>query len=450
MYFLDKRYRQILSILLASGLFLSASGCAKPDKDAAEKTGASENKAPEKESNIEVLQLRPRQFVSKLELTGSAEPWKSVTVASEMAGKLEYLGLVEGQTVKQGQLVARVNARLLSAQKEQAAANYRLSQVQDKWQKTSQARQINLAESNYDLSATNYSRQENLYNQQVVSAQNFDSAQNNLDNAKVQLDLQKISLQSIREVNQQSMKVAGASLQVARENLSKAVMTSPLTGYVNRVYVDAGEVINPGAPMADIIQTQLIKVVVGVPERDISSVRMGQQVKVRFDAIPNEEFIGSVIFIAASADQESRTFPIKLRLDNPGLKVRGGMIGRAIFERDSESEVLVVPQETVMDTKAGRYVFIEKEGRAVRRDVILGKSQGASVVIRSGLKTGEKLVVTGHRTLRNGDKVDVLAHHYQGAKESPQDTNTVVDPKAQTETQDKLKSAETVDGKGTH
>lgn len=443
MYFSDKRCTYLLSCLLSMTLILSLAGCGSAEKadKQADKIG---QKSPEKVTNIEVLQLRPRQFVSKLELTGSAEPWKAVTIGSEMSGKLEYLGLVEGQTVKQGQVVARVNARLLAAQKEQAVANYKLSQVQDKWQKTSQARQINLAESNYDLSATNYSRQQNLYNQQVVSAQNFDTAQNNLDNSKVQLDLQKISLQSIKEVNQQSIKVAGANLQVAQENLSKAVMTSPLTGYVNKVYVDAGEVISPGAPMAEVIQTQFIKVVVSVPERDISSISQGQQVKLGFDALPGQEFIGTVIFISAAADMESRTFPVKLRVENPGLKIRGGMIGRAIFERNLTDEVIVVPQDAVMDTKTGRYVFVEESGRSVRRDVILGPSQGTSVVIRSGLKVGEKLVITGHRTLRNKDKVEVQAHHYQGPEGQKTET-----PVALTESKVDLKPSEVVDGKGT-
>lgn len=428
-------FRSLSLMLVLTVGVAPLTACRHGGKPAADSAAETENASPshEKMTNVEVLQVRPSDFVDHLELTGTAEPWKSVTIASEIGGKLEYLGLVEGHNVKQGQVIARVNARLLAAQKEQAVANYHLAQVQEKWQQASAKRQVSLAESNYDLSSTNFGRQQNLYQQQVLSAQNFDSAQNNLHNSKAQLDLQKISQQSTREVNQQQVRLASANLQVARENLAKAVMTSPLNGYVNKVMVEAGEVVSPGAPMAEVIQTQQLKIGIGVPEQDIGSIKMGQEVQMHFDAFPDQDFTGTVIFIAAAAEPASRTFPVKLRLNNPGLKIRGGMIARVKLERDRLTDQLVVPRDAIMDTKDARYLFVEEKGRAVRRMVTLGRSQGTSVVVNSGLKAGDAVIVTGNRNLRDGDKINVHRRLYQGASPAPSPTaKSAAKPSAKT------------------
>jgi len=146
---------------------------------------------------------------------------------------------------------------------------------------------------------------------------------------------------------------------------------------------------------------------------------LGQSVNVRFDALPDTLLTGTVIFIAAVADAESKTFPVKIRLENPNLKIRGGMIGRAELARGRTSDAIVIPQDAVIDEKGGRYVFIEKDGLAKKVSVSLGQRQGTEVVVTSGLKPGDALVTFGHRNLLDTHPVNVQERRYQGAAPLP-------------------------------
>lgn len=402
------------SLLFVSFLLLLSlsSACSKtPDTtEGADK----ESQLEEKITNVRVIQVKPGRFVSSLELTGTAEPWKSVTIAAELGGKLDSLRLSEGQTVKLGQMVAGVDSKALLAQRDQATANLRLNQVQEKWQQRNQTKQVSLAESQYDNTASTFARQQKLYQEQVVSAQNFDNAKSNLTNAKLQLEVQQISRSSTVEVNQEQTKVAASNLRLANVNLAKAIVTSPISGYVNRVHVEQGEFVSPGAPIADVVQISPIKVVVGIPEREIGSIQLGQAVNVSFDAIPDVKIKGFVKFIAATADGASKTFPVQVQVPNPDLKIKGGMIGRVSFERDRESQAIVIPQDTVIDQADGRYVFIEEDGKAKKVKVELGQRDGSQVVVTSGLKGGDSVISFGQRNLINGQKINVQERRQQG------------------------------------
>lgn len=415
------------ALLLSLSLLLTA--CSGSDEPTAnEASPSAQSDSASKDTNVRVLQLRPTSFTRQSELTGTVEPWKTVILSAEIGGKLENFRLSEGQTVRQGQVLASVNARALSAQKNQAEANYKLSQLQEKWQKQNLSKQVDLAETGYANAASTYSRQKQLYQEQVVSAQNFDNSETSLANSKLQLELQKISRSAGLEVNQQQTRVAAASLEVARVSLSQASISSPLSGYVNRVNAENGEVVSPGMALAEIVQMNPVKLTVGVPERDIATVTLGQEVDVSFDALPNQSYKGQIIFIAAVAEQESKTFPIKIRLDNPGFKIRGGMIGRISLSQGQVSNAIVVPQDAVIDEKGGRFVFIEQDGVARKTSVTLGPRQGTEVVISSGLKAGDALITFGQRNVLDGDAINVQERRFQGAP--PPEASPVSSPSA--------------------
>lgn len=411
-------------------LSLSLNSCGKEETESAPTAEASATEQ-QTTTNVRTLRLKSIPFSSSVELTGVTEPWKSVTVAAEIAGRLSSVSVQEGSFLQQGQGVARIDTQILAAQKSQAEANYKLSVLQEKWQKQTLGKQVAAAETSYENAASTFARQQNLYKQQVVSAQTFDNTKTNLSSAKIQLDLQKLSNRSGVELNQQQTLVAASNLQLAKVNLNKAYVSSPLSGYVNKVYVEAGEVINPGAPIADIVQTSLIKVVVNIPERDIGTVSLGQSVKVKINSLSNESFGGKVTFISATADTASRTFPVHVQVSNVGGKIRGGMIALVDFERSKDPAALVIEQDSVIDEKDGRYVFVVRDNKAKKVKVELGGRDGTRVVVTSGLQPGDALITFGHRNLLDGDDVNVLEERFQGLPgATPTGTSTGTPPEA--------------------
>jgi membrane fusion protein, multidrug efflux system len=401
------------ALALYFALSLTLTSCGKEDADTAPSPEASSTEQ-KSVTNVRTLRLKSIPFSSSVELTGVTEPWKSVTVAAEIAGRLATVSATEGAYFKQGQGVAHIDTQILAAQRAQAEANYKLTTLQEKWQKQTLGKQVAAAETSYANAASTFTRQQNLYKQQVVSAQTFDNTQTNLNSAKIQLDLQKLTNRSGVELNQQQSRVAATSLQLAKVNLNKAYVSSPISGYVNKVYVEPGEVINPGAPIADIVQTSLIKVVVNIPERDISTVSLGQNVKVKINSLNDEAFNGKVTFISATADVASRTFPVYVQISNVGGKIRGGMISMVEFERSRNPEAIVIEQDTIIDEKSGRYVFVVRDNKAVKVKVELGGRDGTRVVVKEGLKPGDALINFGHRNLLDGDDVNVQEERFQG------------------------------------
>lgn len=396
-----------MPIMACLVFLILGSSCRKPESSSAASARAEAPRSSTRVINVRTQTIQPSDFEEKLLLTGEVEAWKKVTVSSEIAGKLQWLGLVEGKTAVQGAVVARINGQLLAAQRDQAMANYRLSKAQESWQHRTQNKQVNLAETNYSNSALNFQRQRQLLQEQVVSKQSFDNAENALKNARLQLELQQLNQSANTELNQLQTAVASANLRLAQVNLEKTAVVSPMSGFVNKVYVETGEFINPGMPIADLVQINPVKVTVGVPERDISRIRLGDQVQVRLDAYPNQVFTGPVIFIGAVADPANRTFPIKIRLQNPDLRLRPGMIAHVSMIRERVQNTLVIPLDAVIEQEKGRIVFVVQQGIAVRREIEIGAKSGTQVRVLRGLKPGEQLIIFGHRNLIGGEKVRV-------------------------------------------
>ncbi len=394
----------LLSLLL--GILVSVGSCKKPDASAVD-TQTAKDKVSERVVNIRTQTVKTAVFEEKLMLTGEVEAWKKATVSSELSGKLQWLGLVEGNVVGQGSVVARINGQVLAAQRDQAQANVQLSKAQEAWQRRTQNKQVALAETNYGNSAVNFQRQQKLLQEQVVSKQAFDNAENALQNSRLQLDIQQVSRNSTAEINRLQSVAASASLRLAQVSLTKTAVTSPISGFINKVYVEAGEYLNPGTPIADLVQINQVKVNAGVPERDIAKVKLGNLVNVSFDAYPDQIFTGPVIFIGAAADSANKTFPVKVRLSNPDLRLRPGMLAHVSLVKERIENTLVIPLDTVIEQEKGRIVFVEEKGKALRREIETGPKSGAMVQVLKGLKAGEKLVVFGQRSLIGGEKVRV-------------------------------------------
>lgn len=362
----------------------------------------------EKITNIETLEVKPRTFKASTDIVGKAEPWKKITLSSEIGGKVEWLGIEEGDKKSKGQLLSKVNARFLYAQRQQAQASHRLNTLQEKWQRQSQSTQVALAENNYQTGMVDYKRQQQLYAEQVVSEKNRDDMASRFNSAKINLDAAQIAYQSTVELTRAQTAASAANLRVARLSYEKSLINAPLTGIIDKVYIEAGQFIGPGTPIADIMQIDHLKITAGVPERDISFIKEGQDVELSFDAYSKETFKGNLYYIGASADNANKTFPIKIKIPNSDKKLRPGMLGRISLGRESYDNQIVIPQDAVIDRVGERVVFIEQNNKAVALRVKVGGTSGKYVRILKGLKVGDKLIVVGHRDVSDQDKVNVI------------------------------------------
>jgi len=338
----------MLTLLLAAFVL---TGC----KDQ-EGTALAENKSPEAAAvPISVKIIEPVAMRDVVFLPGETEAYEDVKVAASAAGRVEWIGPREGQTVQKGALLAKIDVSAHKAALEHAKAAYNLAG---------------------DLCE----RRRRLYANKII-------AKEELDQSETQLQLALTDLEQIK----------------VRYN--HGFPKSPITGIINHLYVDVGEYADIGKPIADIVNIDRIKINVRVPELDVRYVKKGQKTPIKIDAFAERPLIGTVAFVSFKADQATKTFLVRSVIDNPNHDIRPGMIGRVAFVRRMIPDAVAAPLFAIVDKGGERIVFVEKDGVAESRVISIGVIEGDRVQITSGLDIGDHLIVKGHTEVEDGMKV---------------------------------------------
>lgn len=339
----------IISVILAVMMLPILSGCGEK--------GEAQKPPPETIANVVVLPVVPSLVKDQITLPGSIEPWEDIAISAEVSGKVEWIGPAEGDQVRKGQVVVRIDTQALQAEVEKARALYRLKENQ-------------------------LERRRRLFGKGFIPKEELDLATAERDSAL-------------------------RNLEVARIQLSKGTIRSPITGVVNHRYVDAGEYVTVGDPILDLVEIDRVKIVASVPEMDVPFVKVSQAVRVTVDALGGQTFRGKIIYLSPKGDEVTRTFTIKVGLDNPSRQIKPGMIGRITLVKRTFPNAIAIPLFSVIDRGDRKVVFVEDHGIARERVVTFGVIENSRIQILRGLSPGDRLIVKGHRNLRDGQKVAV-------------------------------------------
>jgi membrane fusion protein, multidrug efflux system len=337
--------------LLVTLLF--STGCEQRESRA--QVGGQEDQGRNIQVSIE--EVRPRPIRDIMILPAETEAWEDVRVPSDTAGRVEWIGPDEGDRLKKGALLAKVDVSSLKAALDQAQAAF-------------------------DLADEVYRRRVELYEKKLI--------------AKEELD---------RSRTERS--VAEGDLKQARVYYERGMIYSPVDGVVNHLFVDQGEFIGRGDPLADIVNVDRIKVNVDVPEMDVRFIEKGQDVMVRIDAFPEQRIPGKVDFVPYKADAATKTFPVRVLISNADRAIRPGMIARVAFLRRVIPDALTSPLFALVDKSGERILYVEKEGVAHARTVSIGVIEGDRVQITEGLEAGDHLIVKGQNDVEEGLPVEV-------------------------------------------
>ena len=334
-----------LAIALMS---LAGVACGFAGADQAEGLGPAQV-APSDATRVEVVALESSQVLLDLEFPGEVEGGRDSLLAAANGGYVEKLYVSAGDTVSKGDRIASVDVSLYAAQHEQTAAQ-------------------------------------------------ADQAEAELGRVRAMGDL--ASPQQLLQVETQA-RVARASAKQARARLSRASVTAPFDGVVAQVGVEVGESAGPGSPVARVVQLDPIHVTLSVSDRDVGALRVGDSVSV-WSAAAGVRRDGVISHVSPASDTSTRAFPVEVSLANPDSALLPGMIARVSVERDL-GEGVVIPQDWLVTRRRDRGVFIEDGGVARWRDVTLGDVVHDKVIITAGIGAGDRVIITGHRELADGD-----------------------------------------------
>jgi membrane fusion protein (multidrug efflux system) len=251
---------------------------------------------------------------------------------------------------------------------------------------------------------------------------NLDLATYNADRMRQLFEANSVSQIELLDAQTRESQ-ARAAADAARIRYDRAAISAPFDGLVA-----LGQLVAPGMPVARIVDPYVLKLEGSVTEQEVRSIYQGETATVWFEGV-EEPVEGRVHVVGFEANPATGKFPVEIRVSNPDLRVRPGVVGRGRVLKTTHEGVLAVPRDAVLLVGGAPVAYVVEGDRARRRDLTLGASQGLMVIVEQGLATGERLVVRGQRELRDGTLVAV-----QEVATSP-DGTMPGDPQVVTQTQ---------------
>lgn len=313
--------------------------------------------------NVSVMTvIAEPQLADTFDLPAVVEPNRIVTVSTEVEGRIERIPLKKGDSVRHGDLLIQLNADLLRPLFEVADAQAKRDQIE-------------------------FDRMTNLVEQDATPRRD-------LDDAATQLAISK------------------ATLEEVSARLDRTRILAPTTGFLNDLFVEEGEYVQAGTAVAELVETDTVKVVVEVPERDIAFFDIGREAEVFVDVKGEQKSLtGKITFISGLADARTRSTRLEISLENKEQLLRSGQIVLVHLTRQILKDAIMVPLLAVIPMEESETVYVVNSIQAVRREVDLGFIKGDRVQVKSGLEAGDRLIIAGHRFIAPGQKVNVVSEN---------------------------------------
>jgi membrane fusion protein (multidrug efflux system) len=355
-------HRAFLGALLL-GAAVALAGCGKANGDNG-KDGKDEVPAVP----VEVATTQRAEMAALYTGTAPIEADRRALVMPKVTGEIRAVLADEGQRVKAGQVLARLDGDQLRLE-------------------------VALNEATMRKLERDYNRNLELQQKGLVSA-------TAIDNLKYELEAAK------------------ASWELARLQLSYTEIRSPIAGTVTQ-RLDLVKVGNTVTPVGGVIESadsslfvvedlDTLMLRVNVPERELSKLSVGQPAELAFDAVPGRVFRGEIALISPSIDPATATFAVRIRVTESDGLLRPGMFARVAIVYERKPDALQIPRTALLDTDGQPKVFVVKDGKAAERAVKLGLSNGGWIEVTEGLTDGEQVVVVGQGAVKPGAAVRVV------------------------------------------
>lgn len=343
--------RGAVMVLLLAPLLTMACGGEKNEEEG----GPAPSSVP-----VRVAPVTARSFENYFHLLGTVRGQNEATLVFEVGGVIESILADKGSFVKQGAPIARLDADMYEAGAAEASAA------------------LAIAKETYDKSL-------NLREKGAIS---------------------EIELSAL-EQQYEAAKARHRSASILQQD---ATLRAPFSGILDARYLDRGDYAAPQTPFGRLIDAREVKVEVPVPEIHLARVQSGDAATVVADQYPGREFAATVTFVSREVNASTRTVLVEVTTGNEEGLLRPGMTVRARLVKERFKDAIVVPQDAVLNGDQGASVFLEQDGLAVERPVVVSTVSDEMAVIESGLSVGDRLITRGARDLVNGERVEVLAN----------------------------------------
>jgi RND family efflux transporter MFP subunit len=308
--------------------------------------------------------------------SGTAQTDKIITLSFRSSGILTFLDIKVGQSVKKGQLLAK------------------LDNVQSRLSYESAVSTMNSANSQMNTAKLALNRTRSLFEKGSASLSDFEAAKNSYKTAS------------------ESYESSKRSVAIQKEQVNYGYLYAPENGVIADIQVELDENVSAGRSIATLNAGNDMEIVIGIPESVINGVKENMDVNVQFPSLANQSFKAKVTEVSPAVEASTSTYPVRVTVYNPSEEIKSGMAANVTFdfgERKTNTKSLVVPASAVGEDSNGRFVFLiqgDADNAIVKKQkVTIGALSNEGFEITSGLQSGQKIATAGLQTLLDGQEV---------------------------------------------
>ncbi len=331
-----------------------------------------------------VIKQTPGKSSAVLTASGYIVAQRKASVSSKGTGVLVYLGVVEGDKVKAGQIIARLDDRDIVAQLDEAKSSLQLYEAQLKEVEN------------------NFNREKELFSRGLSSQQSLDQAESAYKSLLANIDIAK------------------ARIRAAEVSLENMIIRAPFDGTVLTKNAEVGEIVAPfgasttsRAAVVTIADMNSLMVETDVSESNIEKINQGQDCEIALDANPGKRYQGYVFKIVPTADRSKATVLVKVAFKNydssvlPEMSAKVSFLSEKTKEEENQTPVLTAPLSGVEDINGQKVVYLISDDVAVQKEITTGRLFGSYVEITSGLIEGDKIIDNLNEKIKDGVKVKI-------------------------------------------
>lgn len=342
----------VLALAAAGGAFWWKGAATTPAKGRTPAATAT-NASP-----VETAVAQATRSSTNIPSVGSLRSDENVFIAPEIAGRIAEIRFKEGEPVKEGDVLVRLDNSLAQAE---------LSDM----------------EARFNFQKANFERANALSTGRNITERAFDEARQNFESAR-------------------------AALELSRVRNSKHQLLAPFSGVVGMRLLSAGAFVSIGTTIVNLEKIDVLKLDFKIPEVFLSDVQVGQMVDVTLDALPRRTFQAQIYAIDPLIDVNGRALQVRARLQNPEMLLRPGLFARVSVRGRTERDVVVIPESAIVPRAGENYVYRVENGRAIETHIEIGNRRAGNVEISGGLKAGAVVVTAGHQRLKDGAMVEIV------------------------------------------
>lgn len=307
---------------------------------------------------VEVMDVSRGTISAYYSNTATLEAVEEANIVSKVRGIVQELSVEEGDYVRAGQIIAKIEDDQYRIEAERAKATL-------------------------DRLFNDYQRNQELFEKELISAEVY-------ENSRFEYESQK------------------SAYELAELNYQHTSIKSPISGVISERFVKIGNMIGIDQDVYRVTDFDPIQAVLFIPEHERSKIRVGQRTELAADAIPNEIFTGRVERISPTIDPTTGTFKVTVYMDQDQDDLRPGMFGRVKIVYDTRENTKMIPKAAIISEDEIQSVFVIKDSLAFRKIIQTGYVNGLNIEVLNGLEDGETVVTTGQGSLTDSTKVNIV------------------------------------------